>query len=106
MTLTKVLATLTNHITFGIYVKARNFYAGKKDCIFTFRVIQAQRVALQTMADHTVCTPGDLIRAKLFNGRFPWVKMARIDLAAYTELKMIGMNINRLAKHANSSKFP
>jgi hypothetical protein len=78
----------------------------KRTAFFTFRVTQAQRDALQTMADQTGCTPGDLIRTKLFNGRFPRVKMARVDLASYTELKKIGVNINQLAKHANSGKIP
>jgi hypothetical protein len=78
----------------------------KRTAFFTFRVTQAQRDRLQILADYTGCYPGDLIRAKLFSGRFPRVKMARIDLTSYTELKKIGVNINQLAKHANSGMFP
>lgn len=78
----------------------------RRSAFFTFRVTPAQRDTLQTMADNFGCTPGDLIRSKLFSGRFPRVKMARIDLVSYTELKKIGVNINQLAKHANSGKFP
>jgi hypothetical protein len=78
----------------------------KKTAFFTFRVTQAQRDVLQKLADNTGCTPGNLIRAKLFYGRFPRVRMPKIDLASYTELKKIGVNINQLAKHANGGKFP
>jgi len=73
---------------------------------FSFRVTKAQRDALLSLAESAGRTPGDMIREKLFSGRFPKPKLARIDQAAYSELKKIGVNINQLAKHANSGKFP
>ena len=32
--------------------------------------------------------------------------MARIDIQTYFELKKIGVNINQLAKQANTNRFP
>ena len=80
--------------------------AEQKAFFFSFRVTQAQRRALLELSANTGRRPGDLIRDKVFGGSFPRTKMARIDLACYTELKKIGVNINQLAKHANSGKFP
>jgi hypothetical protein len=47
-----------------------------------------------------------LLRVKLLTGRFPEAKIARVDLSLYLELKKIGVNVNQLAKQANSGRLP
>lgn len=50
--------------------------------------------------------PTILAREKIFKGRFPQPKMAKLDLNYYLELKKIGVNLNQLTHLANGGRVP
>ena len=76
--------------------------AEKRSVKFSFRLTESERGQLLKLAQACGCAPGILIRDKLFTGRFPSPKAARIDIGVYAELKKIGVNVNQLAKQVNS----
>ena len=73
---------------------------------FTFRLTEEEQKKLFRLSEITGQVPGVLIREKLFKGRFPEPKKAKLDLDTYLELKRIGVNVNQLAKHANAGRMP
>lgn len=73
---------------------------------YTIRLTEKEQERLERAAEVCGVTPAALIRNKLFKGRFPEAKTPRIDLKAYSELKKIGVNLNQLAKNANSGLLP
>ena len=73
---------------------------------FTIRLTIEEHRQLEQAAKACGTVPAVLIRDKVFKGRFPRPKMAKIDLQTYLELKKIGININQLARHANSGMLP
>ncbi|GAA4329175.1 hypothetical protein GCM10023149_33670 [Mucilaginibacter gynuensis] len=72
----------------------------------TIRLNVAERLQVQQSAKAAGMSNYLFAREKLLKGRVPEPKMARIDIDVYVELKKIGTNINQLAKHANSGRFP
>jgi len=78
----------------------------KRSLNFTFRLTEEEQKKLLRLSELSGQVPGVLIRQKLFKGRFPEPKKAKLDLDTYLELKRIGVNVNQLAKHANSGKLP
>ena len=46
------------------------------------------------------------IRAKIFTGKFPVVKMSPLDTSLYLELKKIGVNLNQVTHKINAGEFP
>jgi len=78
----------------------------KRSVNFTFRLTEEEQKKLFRLSEISGQVPGVLIREKLFKGRFPEPKKAKLDLDTYLELKRIGVNVNQLAKHANSGKLP
>jgi len=78
----------------------------KRSLNFTFRLTEEEQKKLLLLSKVSGQVPGVLIREKLFKGRFPEPKKAKLDLDTYLELKRIGVNINQLAKHANSGQIP
>ncbi|QJD97189.1 MobC family plasmid mobilization relaxosome protein [Mucilaginibacter robiniae] len=78
----------------------------KRSIKITFRVTEKQRQRLLNLAEACGTTPGDLVRSKLFKGHFPAIPLAKMDEDTYTELKKIGINLNQLARQANSGRFP
>jgi lambda repressor-like predicted transcriptional regulator len=44
---------------------------------------------------------GTFAREKIFNGKLPEAKLARVDLQTYLELKKMGVNLNQLTRLAN-----
>ncbi len=78
----------------------------KRSVNFTFRLTEEEQKKLFRLSEVSGQVPGVLIREKLFKGRFPEPKKAKLDLDTYLELKRIGVNVNQLAKHANSGKLP
>lgn len=79
-------------------------HAEKKSVRFTFRLTRKEKQELFQLAEISGCTPANLIHDKLFKGRFPSAKAARVDVGIYLELKKIGVNVNQLAKRVNSGK--
>lgn len=71
-----------------------------------FRVTENELQQLMQLSETCGKPPSELIREKLFNGRFPQAKTAKLDLLTYTELKKIGVNINQLAWKVNSGFLP
>ena len=73
---------------------------------FTIRLTADEQKRLDKAAEICGKTPAVIVRAKLFKGKFPEAKIARVDLDTYRELKKIGVNINQLTKKANSNILP
>jgi hypothetical protein len=73
---------------------------------FTVRLTDAEVKKLEALAAVCGKAPGILIRDKVFKGRFPEPKSAKLDRDAYFELKKIGVNLNQLARKANSNIVP
>src|ERR1700761_754332 len=71
---------------------------------FTIRLTKSEQKRLEKAAGVCGKTPAELIRAKVFRGKFPQPRIARIELNAYLELKKIGVNINQLTRLANAGK--
>jgi Bacterial mobilisation protein (MobC) len=71
-----------------------------------FRMTIAEEKKLLQSAIVCGRTPSVLIREKLFNGRFPQPKSARLEVETYRELKKIGTNLNQLAKRVNTGFLP
>lgn len=78
----------------------------KRSVKVTFRINGDQHERLHHQAETCGCTVGDLIRTKLFKGHFPLPRPARVDISTYAELKKIGVNLNQLARLANSGQIP
>lgn len=78
--------------------------AEKRSVRFSFRLTEQEFQKLIELAQTCACTPGMLIRNSVFKGRPPALKSARLDVATYLELKKIGVNVNQLARHVNSTK--
>jgi hypothetical protein len=51
-------------------------------------------------------SPANWIRAKIFTGKLPAVKMSPIDASVYLELKRIGVNLNQVTHKINAGEFP
>jgi len=51
-------------------------------------------------------SPANWIRAKIFTGKFPIVKMSPLDTSLYLELKKIGVNLNQVTHKINAGEFP
>lgn len=71
-----------------------------------FRLTESELQKILQFAEICGKSPSELIREKLFNGKFPQAKTAKLDLQTYTELKKIGVNINQLAWKVNSGFLP
>ena len=72
---------------------------------FTIRLTAAEQRQLERSAEVCGVTPAVMVRSKLFKGRFPEPRIARIELDTYPELKKIGTNLNQLTRLANAGKF-
>ena len=73
---------------------------------FTVRLSPSELKKLEAFAIVCGKAPGVLVRDKVFSGRFPEPKTARLDRDTYIELKKTGVNLNQLAKKANSNIVP
>ena len=51
-------------------------------------------------------SPANWIRAKVFTGRFPTLKLSHLDGSIYNELKKIGVNVNQAAHQLNLGQKP
>jgi hypothetical protein len=73
---------------------------------FIFRLTEDELKRIHDAAETCGKSPGPLVRAKLFKGRFPNAKTPKLDLYTYAELKKIGINLNQLTKKVNSGLLP
>ena len=78
----------------------------KRSVNFTFRLTEEEQQKLFRLSEVSGQVPGVLIREKLFKGRFPEPRKAKLDLDTYLELKRIGVNVNQLTRLANAGKLP
>lgn len=51
-------------------------------------------------------SPANWIRAKIFTGKSPSVKMSPLDTSIFQELKKIGVNLNQVTHKINTGEFP
>jgi len=72
---------------------------------FTIRLTADEQKRLEKAAEICGKTPAVIVRAKLFKGKFPESKIARVDLNTYLELKKIGVNLNQLVRLANAGRM-
>ena len=76
----------------------------------TFRLIvrlnAEERKLVEYAAKNAGLRPYSFARVKILDGRVPKPVLSEIDLGVYLELKKIGVNINQLARVANSGRFP
>jgi hypothetical protein len=73
---------------------------------FIFRLTAAEFDKLTELGKVCGKAPGILVRNKIFKGKFPEPKSAKLDREVYYELKKIGVNLNQLARKANSRAVP
>jgi hypothetical protein len=72
---------------------------------FTVRLTDCELKKLERLSEITGRSTADLMREKLFRGKFPEPKLARIDLNTFLELKKIGVNLNQLTRLAHSGRI-
>jgi hypothetical protein len=80
--------------------------ANKRTIKFTLQLTPAEKLRIVQLAQSTGKAPAILARDKIFKGRFPLPRAARLDLHTYTELKRIGVNLNQLSRKANAGIIP
>ena len=69
---------------------------------FIFRLTEEEMNRLNKAAEDCGKAAGTLVRLKLFRGKFPEPKTARVDLHTFMELKKMGVNLNQLTKKVYS----
>ncbi len=72
---------------------------------FTIRLTTKEIGQLDDAALLCGKSTGELIRHKLFKGKFPEARIARLELNTYLELKKIGVNLNQLTKLAHTGRI-
>jgi len=80
--------------------------ADKRSVKFSFRLTEAEQQKLFQLAETLGLAPGRIVRDKVFKGRFPEPKMAKIDVNTYAQLKKIGVNLNQVVKLIHLGHFP
>jgi len=78
----------------------------KRNRKVTVKLNAQERQALTDIARESGLSLYLVVRKKLFTGKFPQPKLARVDMDTYRELHKIGVNLNQLTKFANSGLFP
>lgn len=73
---------------------------------FIFRLTTSEFEKLANWGKLCGIAPGIFVHDKIFKGKFPEPKMAKLDLDTYLELKKIGVNLNQLARKANAGILP
>jgi Bacterial mobilisation protein (MobC) len=73
---------------------------------FIFRLTEDEQNRISRAAEACGIASGTLVRTKLFKGRFPEPKTAKLDLNTFLELRKIGVNLNQLTKKVNSGQLP
>ncbi len=73
---------------------------------FIFRLTDEELASLKKAAETCGQAAGTIVRKKLFKGKFPEPKTAKIDLNTFMELRKIGVNLNQLTWKVNSGFLP
>jgi len=72
---------------------------------FTLRLTAGEMKDIEQAAATCGMAASELIRHKLFTGKFPRAKAARLELKTYVELKKIGVNLNQLTRLAHTGRI-
>ena len=67
------------------------------------RLTESESIRLNDYAKTSKTNPAELVRQKVFTGKFPPAKMALLDIETYKELKKIGVNINQAVHKLNQT---
>ncbi|NIG52507.1 plasmid mobilization relaxosome protein MobC [Chitinophaga sp. Cy-1792] len=70
------------------------------------RLTSCENQRVNELAKSVGITPANLIRQKLFAGRFPPVKHSPIEIDLYRELHRIGVNLNQATHRINRNELP
>jgi hypothetical protein len=70
------------------------------------RLTNDENAKVNEYATASGLSPANWIRAKVFTGKFPTVKMSPLDASIYQELKRIGVNLNQATHKINQGDFP
>jgi hypothetical protein len=74
--------------------------------VILLRVTHAQMNQLETASSACGQPIGELIRTKVFRGRFPQPGLPKTDQRTIFELGKIGNNLNQLTRKVNSGALP
>lgn len=69
----------------------------------SFRLTESEHTRLTDYAKSSGMSPANLMRYKVFIGKFPPAKMSLIDMEACKELKRIGVNLNQAVHKLNQN---
>lgn len=69
------------------------------------RLTSAEKRQIEKAAASCGVSPGVMVREKLFEGKFPPARIARIELDTFLELKKIGVNLNQLTRLAHGGRI-
>lgn len=78
----------------------------KRQVQVNIRLTTDENNRVNQFASASGLSPANWIRAKIFTGRFPIVKMSPLDSSMYLELKKIGVNLNQVTHKINAGEFP
>lgn len=74
--------------------------------VILVRVTHGQMTELESASEACGQPIGELIRAKMFKGRFPQPVLPKTDQRTVMELNKIGNNLNQLTRKVNSGLLP
>lgn len=78
----------------------------KRQVQVNIRLTADENNKVNQFASASGLSPANWIRAKIFTGKSPAVKMSPIDSSLYIELKKIGVNLNQVTHKINAGEFP
>jgi len=74
--------------------------------IINIRLTTNEASTIDEQAKASGLSPANLIRNKVFIGKFPPVKLSPLDASIYHELKKIGVNINQATHKLHLGEKP
>jgi hypothetical protein len=78
----------------------------KRTVQVNIRLTNYENTKVNEYATASGLSPANWVRAKIFTGKFPPVKMSPLDVSIYQELKRIGVNLNQATHKINQGDFP
>jgi hypothetical protein len=68
------------------------------------RLTTDENTKVRIYAEAAGLTPANLIRQKVFSGRFPVMKISPVEASLYRELHKIGVNLNQAVKQVHAGR--
>jgi len=78
----------------------------KRQVQVNIRLTTDENNKVNEFASASGLSPANWIRAKIFTGKFPNVKISPLDASIYLELKRIGVNLNQVTHKINAGNLP